>query len=98
MKHRIEHTLGRERAKELANQAWEHHQGRHSHFSPEAEWVEPYRARIAFHALGARLEGFATFEEEAVIIDFKVPLLLRPFEKQAIHFVENEVRAWLSKA
>jgi hypothetical protein len=98
VKHRIEHTLGRERAKELADQAWAHYRTRHSRFSPEAQWDEPYRARITFHALGAKLEGFATFEEQAVVIDFKVPLLLKPFEKQAVQLVETEVRTWLDKA
>lgn len=98
MEHRIDHDLDLELARKAIHKAIESYTQRFAKYQPQAEWVSDDRVKIGFTAKGIKLAGDLRIEPRAVVVDFHVPLLLRPFKGKAIDVIEQEVNAWMQRA
>jgi hypothetical protein len=91
MKHTIDHELGRERALEIALEAWEEYRLRFAGYQPELSREGEYRAWLSFRAKGIGVRGRIEVRDREIEIEFDVPLLLKPFRKMAVAAIEREV-------
>ncbi len=97
MQHRIPLSIDPVQAKQAAEKAWAHYSQRFARFHPSIRWQNENQAAIDFHAMGVHLKGSVSIEPGSLLIDFHVPFLLRPFEKQALTRIEHEVAQWLQE-
>ncbi|MED5373183.1 MAG: polyhydroxyalkanoic acid system family protein [Myxococcota bacterium] len=98
MKHRIPHDLGQELARKATQRALETYRDEFPEVEPEGRWLSPDRAEIAVTLAGKRLRANLDVLKDAVDIDMDVPLVFRPFRKQAIAVIEKEILVWIEKA
>ncbi|MFO7181027.1 MAG: polyhydroxyalkanoic acid system family protein [Pseudomonadota bacterium] len=98
MKHVVNHDLGQERAKEVADKALTTYVEKFAKYSPRSHWVSPNRADISFSVKGMTLNGSLEVQDRAFELELDVPFLLRPFKGQALNVIETEIRQWISKA
>lgn len=97
-KHRIPHDLDHPLARRVARRALESYRDQFPELKPGGEWTDPDHARLWFTAPGARLEGRVKVLASAIELELDVPFLFRPFRKQAIRVIEEEVREWIERA
>lgn len=98
MKHTVAHDLGRERAKGVAEAAWNSYSARFSSYSPTCHWDTESKANIGFKVKGVSLKGSLEVNETDIALDLDVPFLLRPFKGQALKVIEEEIRTWIGKS
>ena len=98
MKHTVAHDLGREKAKRVAEAAWNSYSARFANYSPTCQWENDNKANIGFNVKGVKLEGSLEVNEKDIALDLDVPFLLRPFKGQALKVIEEEIRKWIGKA
>ena len=98
MKHVVSHGLGQEKAKQVAQAAFESYRERYAKYEPKATWVNDKRAEITFSVKGMKLEGTMEVGPNDIEMDLDVPFLLRPFKGTALGVIEEEIKKWISKA
>jgi len=98
MKHIVAHDLGREKAKRVAEAAWNSYSARFSSYSPSCQWENENKANIGFNVKGVSLKGSLEVNERDIALDLDVPFLLRPFKGQALKVIEEEIRNWIGKS
>jgi hypothetical protein len=98
MKQEISHDLGEPQAKLVAEKALSSYQKRFSDYSPQVVWKDPTRAEITFSVKGFSLAGSLAVSARAFTLELDVPLILRPFQGQAMTVIEKEIQAWIKKA
>lgn len=98
MKHVVNHGLGQERAKQVADAALKSYAARFSQYSPRSSWASPTRADIAFSVKGMSLNGALEIRENDFELELDVPFLLRPFKGTAMSVIEEEIQKWVAKA
>jgi hypothetical protein len=98
MEHRITHDLEPELARKAIRKAVEAYTARFAKYHPEANWTGDDVVKVGFTAKGMKLAGDLRLEPRALVIDFHVPFLLRPFKSKAVDVIEQEVKVWFQKA
>jgi hypothetical protein len=98
MKHIVAHDLGREKAKRVAEAAWNSYSNRFSNYNPTCTWESENKANIGFNVKGVSLKGALEVNERDIALDLDVPFLLRPFKGQALKVIEEEIRTWIGKS
>jgi len=98
MKHVVPHGLGLEKAKKVADAAFEAYKARFPQYKPTAKWVNDKRAEISFSVKGMELEGALEVDDKDIAMDLDVPFLLKPFKGKAIGVIEEEIKTWIQKA
>jgi Putative polyhydroxyalkanoic acid system protein (PHA_gran_rgn) len=98
MKHSVNHDLGRQRAREVAQKALAEYAVKFSKYNPRANWVSPDRAEISFAVKGMTLSGTLEVTDHSIDMELEVPFLLRPLRGQALRVIEGEIREWIDKA
>lgn len=98
MKHSVSHDLGKERAKQVTQAAWNSYSEKFGKYSPTIEWVSDDRAQIGFNAKGMALQGSISLQPTTIDLELDVPFLLRPFQKMAVGVIEEEIKEWIAKA
>jgi hypothetical protein len=98
MKHTVAHDLGRERAKRVAEAAWNSYSARFANYSPTCQWQSDSKANIGFNVKGVSLKGSLEVNDKDIALDLDVPFLLRPFKGQALKVIEEEIRSWVAKS
>lgn len=98
MEHRITHSLDHELARKVARKAADSYAERFSKYSPTVEWETDDRAHVGFSAKGVTIGGSLQLEPGAIVIDVKVPMLLKPFAGKAVDVIEKQVQHWVGVA
>jgi hypothetical protein len=98
MKHTVSHDLGQEKAKRVAQAAFDAYKARFAEYRPNATWVNDRRADISFTVKGISLTGSMEVGPSTIEMDLDVPFLLRPFKGKAMGVIEDEIRKWIGKA
>jgi hypothetical protein len=98
MDYSVKHDLGKDKAKQVTEAAYNSYKERFAKYSPTADWVGPYSCDITFTAKGIKLRGNLSVTDTTVDMDLQVPLLLRPFKKMALGIVSDEIEKWIAKA
>lgn len=98
MDYSVKHDLGKDKAKEAAEAAYNSYKERFAKYSPTADWVAPYSCDISFTAKGIKLKGNLKVTDSSIDMELNVPLLLRPFKKMALGIVSTEIEKWVAKA
>ena len=98
MKHSVQHDLGRDKAKRVAEAAIGSYSQRFAKYEPTCDWQSPYAANIGFKVKGMTLKGSIDVGEREITLDLDVPFLMRPFKGQALQVIEEEIRGWISKS
>ncbi len=98
MKHSVAHGLGQEKAKQVAQAAFNAYRDRYTQYSPEARWLDDRRAQISFNVKGMKLEGSMQVNPNDIEMELDVPFLLRPFKGKALSVIEEEIKKWIAKA
>lgn len=98
MKHTVPHKLGREKARKVADSAFESYKSRFTEYNPSSRWVTDDRAEISFRVKGMTLSGNVEVKDEAFEMDLEVPFMLRPFKGTALSVIEGEIKKWIGKA
>lgn len=98
MDYSVKHDLGKDKAKQVAEAAYESYQERFAKYQPTANWVAPYSCDISFTAKGIKLKGNMSVTDNTIDMSLNVPLLLRPFKKMALGVVSEEIEKWVQKA
>lgn len=98
MKHSVPHDLGAQRAKQVAEAAFNAYKQRYAEYDPKATWTSDRHADIAFAVKGIHLSGTMDINDSSIDMDLDVPFLLRPFKGKALQVIEDEIRVWIEKA
>lgn len=98
MKHTVSHDLGQDKAKRVAQAAFDAYTARFSEYKPKANWVNDKRAEISFTVKGVTLNGSMDVGPRTIEMDLDVPFLLRPFKGKAMGVIEEEINKWIGKA
>jgi Putative polyhydroxyalkanoic acid system protein (PHA_gran_rgn) len=98
MKHSVSHDLGKERAKQVTEAAWNSYSAKFSKYTPTIKWLSEDRAQIGFNAKGMSLEGSISLQPTTIDLELDVPFLLKPFQKMAVGVIEEEIKEWIGKA
>lgn len=98
MKHSVSHDLGKERAKQVMEAAWQSYSTKFGKYSPSMQWVSDDKAKIGFVAKGISLDGTIQLQANSIDLELDVPFLLRPFQKMAVGVIEGEIKEWIGKA
>ena len=99
MKHRIAHDLSLDLARRATRAALDAYKESFPKFSPGGRWTSDDSAEVWFVTPVGRIEGVVTVEATAVLLTLgKLPWAARPFRRQAVRIVEDEVKAWILKA
>lgn len=98
MQHRIAHSLDPQLARTVARKAAESYAERFAKYSPVIRWENDDRAQLSFSAKGLSLEGTLQLEPGAIVLDLKVPFLLKPLSGKAVSIIEEQVRRWIDVA
>lgn len=93
----VEHDLSPEETKAAVEKAFAHYRDRYGKYKPTLRWLDAghARAEVSFNAKGVIVRGSVRFEPGKIVMDAKVPLLLRPFTRKAVSVVESELGKWL---
>jgi hypothetical protein len=94
----ISHDLDDAAAHAAVDKAFAHYGTRYAAYKPHIKWRDGERADLSLSAKGVTLKGHLTLTPKRVLIEVKVPLLLRPFTKKAVSVVETEMQKWLPGA
>ncbi len=98
MDYSVKHDLGKDKAKQATEAAYDSYKERFAKYSPTADWVGPYSCDISFNAKGIKLKGNLKVMEHSIDMELHVPLLLRPFKKMALGIISEEIQKWVAKA
>ncbi len=99
MKHRITHDLSIDLARRATRAALDAYKSSFPQFSPGGDWTTEDRAEVWFVTPVGRIEGAITVEASAILLALdKLPWAARPFRRQAVRIIEDEVKAWIEKA
>lgn len=98
MKHVVNHGLGKDRAKQVAEKAFQSYKERFSNYDPKANWVRDDRCEISFSVKGMKLDGALEINDKDIEMDLDVPFVLRPFKGKALSVIEEEITKWVGKA
>lgn len=97
MKHSVEHSLGIEKAKTVAEAAWASYSEKYSEYSPSCAWETEHKANIGFAVMGKTLNGVLEVSASDIGLELDVPFVMRPFKKMALGVIEKEIRKWIAK-
>ncbi len=98
MKHVVHHGLGKDRARQVADKAFESYKQRFADYDPKANWVRDDRCEISFSVKGMKLDGSLEIDDQDIGMDLDVPFVLRPFKGKALGVIEDEIKKWVGKA
>jgi hypothetical protein len=98
MKHVVPHGLGQDKAKQVAQAAFESYRTRYAKYEPQATWRDDRHAQITFSVKGMKLTGSLQVNPDDIEMDLDVPFMLRPFKGKALSVIEEEIKKWVSKA
>ena len=98
MKHVIRHGLDHATAQKKAHAAFKAYAHRFEKYSAAVRWVDDAHAVITFKAKGLEFKGSFTLAAGAVEMEMDVPMLLRPFQNQAVVAVDEEMNKWVALA
>ncbi len=97
MKHQVPHSLGQEKAKQVAVQALASYKQRFAEYSPVVEWTGDSTAKIGFSIKGLKLNGAIEVLSDNFSLELDVPFVLRPFRGMALGVIEEEIKKWIAK-
>ena len=99
MKHAIPHDLDHDLARRATRAALDSYAKDFAEYQPEGEWLDDDRATVRFTVMGRTISGRVQVTGADVQLELNsVPFIFRPFRKQAIEVIENEIRGWIQKA
>jgi hypothetical protein len=98
MKQSVHHGLGIDRAKQVAEHAFESYKQKLAKYNPQTRWATERKAEIVFSVKGVTLTGSLEVGESDIALELDVPFLFRPFKGTALRIIEEEVREWVGKA
>lgn len=98
MKHSVDHSLGIEKAKIVAEAAWASYSEKFSEYSPSCSWGTDTKATIGFAVMGKKLQGTLEVSSTDIALELDVPFVMRPFKKVALGVIEKEIRKWIAKS
>jgi hypothetical protein len=98
MKHVVSHDLGQEKAKKVAQAAFDSYKQRYSQYNPKVDWIADNRANISFNVKGMTMNGTISVSPTTIEMDMDVPFMLRPFKGVALGVIEEEIKSWIRKA
>jgi hypothetical protein len=98
MKHAVPHDLDIGLARKATDAALQSYKERFSDYNPQVSWRNDTHAEVEFSAKGIKMTGQFELKPTEVLMEMKVPLALRLFQKKAIDVIEREIKKWLEKA
>lgn len=97
MKHSVEHSLGIDKAKTVAEAAWASYSEKYSEYAPTCTWQTDHKATIGFSVMGKTLKGGLEVSGSDIGLELDVPFVMRPFKKVALGVIEKEIKKWIAK-
>jgi Putative polyhydroxyalkanoic acid system protein (PHA_gran_rgn) len=91
----VPHNLDEAGARAAVEKAFDHYRTKYASYQPKLRWLDHERAEVTFTAKGITLHGTLALHPGKVVMDAKVPFLLKPFTKRAVAAVESEIHKWL---
>jgi len=91
----VPHQLDDAAAKAAVAKAFDHYKQKYAQYKPRLTWKDEHRAEVAFTAKGITLHGQLALHPGKIVLEAKVPLLLKPFTKKAVAAIEGEITKWL---
>jgi hypothetical protein len=91
----VPHKLDPDGARAAVEKAFDHYRTRYAAYNPKLKWIDDQHAEVSFTAKGVGLVGTLTLGQGQIVMDAKVPFLLRPFTKKAVAVIESELQRWL---
>lgn len=95
MSHKIYHGLDQETAKKVSEKAIETYTKKFQRYNPQFQWVDDTSGNLTFNYKGTKLGGKVSIVGPYVVIDLKVPFLLKMFTGPALQAIETEVNTWV---
>ncbi len=99
MKHRIPHGLGDvAKARNVVEHAFSSYRERLADYEPSLTWADGDTALVRFRVMGKTMEVRMELDDQAVVVEGKIPLVFRPFQGKIVGVLEREVLAWAERA
>ena len=91
----VPHKLDDAQARAAVEKAFDHYRTKYATYKPRLKWLDEHRAEVSFTAKGVTLSGTVVLTPGQIVMDAKVPFLLKPFTKKAVAAIESEMHKWL---
>jgi hypothetical protein len=91
----VEHELDADAARAAIERAFAHYQQKYAKYKPHRRWLDERRLEVTFAAKGVVIHGLVKLEPGRIVMEAKVPVLLRPFTKKAVTAIQGELGKWL---
>jgi len=98
MKHAVPHDLDLDMARKATDAALQSYKERFAEYNPQVEWKDDRRAEVHFSAKGIKMSGNFELTTNKILMEMKVPLALKLFQRKAVEVIEREIRKWVEKA
>ncbi|MEM8609835.1 MAG: polyhydroxyalkanoic acid system family protein [Myxococcota bacterium] len=99
MDYTIKHDLSPELARKAAQKAADYYTEKWQKYNATATWHDEDHAEISFRVKGVDVAATLEMQPGQIVVDMKkVPLILRPFKKQALDVVQKTMTKWVEKA
>ncbi len=98
MKHVMKHDLPLDKARLVAERAFDAYREKYASYNPNLKWLSDTKARASFSAKGITVEGAIELERDTIAFDLEVPFVLRVFKGKAVEIMDRELRHWVAKA
>lgn len=98
MKKSFPHQLSPKQAREVARQAFAAYLEKLVDYHPRFDWRDDDNGDLTFQVLGKQVQGFISLLPGEILVEMKVPLLLKPFRKKALEVIGREINKWVKLA
>lgn len=98
MKHVMKHDLPLDRARMVAERAFDAYRDKYANYNPALTWLSDTKAKASFGVKGVTLVGVIELQPNAISFDLDVPFVFKVFKKKAMDVMDRELAHWLAKA
>ena len=98
MKHSVPHDLEIDIARLATDAALNSYRERFSEYNPVVSWHDDKKASVSFKVKGMTLKGNFELTAAKILMELKVPLALKLFQKKALAVIEREIEQWVERA
>ena len=97
MKHVVPHEVTQEQARQAIDTAIQVYARKFPKYQAQTQW-QGQRGEISLRFRGKTLSATVEIFPKRIEMGMDVPLLFRPFQRQALKLIESEIRKWLARA
>lgn len=98
MKQSFPHQLSQNQSREVARRAFASYIEKLAEYHPNFNWHDDDNGELSFKVMGKEVRGIISLLPGEILVEMKVPLLLKPFRSKALQVIGREINKWVELA